>query len=537
MEYRNTYQARWLHHLALPLLAALTPWQLNGCAAPSSSGDADTTPPSIVGYLSPPHGAVEVVLNTSVTVSFSEPIDSATLTPETFALHTGTTRVAGTLIARGSSAQFSPSAMLLPNTTYTATVTTGIKDTSGNSLTVGQSWTFTTGTATGWVRRYSGTAKAIEKTLDGGYVVAGSASSDARVVSLDARGDIRWEKVYDTSNSEYANAIQQTQDGGYIVAGSLFDATLGSFSAWVLKLDSDGDIVWQKAYDGTTSGCSNANDHEARSVQQTVEGGYIVTGYVENCGLPFVWILKLDDTGNVLWQKTYGRGEGRSIQQTVDGGYVVTGYAFSATTARDLWVLRLDSIGNIVWQKAYPGTYNGDPAAYEEGYAIQQTMDGGYVVSGYTRAVSGGSDAWVLRLDASGGVIWQKAYGDYGSGDEQAVSVRQAPDGGYVVAGNGYWLFRLDASGNVSWQKDYENGGATSLQLTADGGYVLAGNNGGASGVTTVIKLPPDGSSEAALGDTDVVPRTSNALATDTSAIPTDTNAVVTDTTAEARPR
>jgi hypothetical protein len=545
MEHRNTYQARWLCHLALALLAALTAWQLNGCTGPGSG----TYAPLWITHVSPQDGAVEVPINASITVRFSEPIDPATLTPETFTLYTGNTRVAGSAGAANDIAVFFPSdGLLLPNTVYTAKVTTGIKDFDGFPLSEGRSWTFTTGTAIAWVKTYSGATKAVQTTLDGGYVVAGNwGSGYASVLSLDAVGGSRWHKVYGTSNSLDLNTVQQTQDGGYIAGGSAYRSA-GGADLWVLKLNSDGDIVWQKAY-GTASGCNN-DHHEAWSVQQTVEGGYIVTGRVESCGLDSVWILKLDDTGNVVWQKSYGGGEGRSIQRTANGGYVVTGNTFSATTPRDLLVLRLDSLGNIVWQKAYSGTYNGNPNVFEKGYSIQQTMDGGYVVSGYTRAVSvtgsSGSDAWVLRLDASGEIIWQKAYGDYRDGrDEAAVSVRQTGNGDYIVAGYGlwtgnvdYWLFRLDASGKLSWQKAYGDHGhnyATSLQLTADDGYILAGNNEGASGGTTVIKLPPDGSSEAALKDTDVVPRTSDALATDTGAIPTDTNAVVTDTSAEAQ--
>ncbi len=207
-------------------------------------------------------------------------------------------------------------------------------------------------------------------------------------------------------------------------------------------------------------------------------------------GIYDVWILKLDANGNVVWQKTYGGADydhAYSIQQTSDGGYIVAGetwssWSFGAERNGDAWVLKLDANGNVQWQKRYGGA-DSDIASF-----IQQTSDGGYIVAGRTDYFGAGDfdfDVWVLKLDANGNVQWQKRYG--GPGWDWASSIQQTSDGGYIVAGYtdsfgaGYfdvWVLKLDASGNVQWAKTY--GGAdydhaNSIQQTSDGGYIVAG--------------------------------------------------------------
>ena len=143
----------------------------------------------------------------------------------------------------------------------------------------------------------------------------------------------------------YANSIQQTSDGGYIVAGTTsFGAGINDI--WILKLDQTGTVSWQKTYGGS-------GDDDAYSIQQTTDGGYIVAGSTSSFGAGNydMWILKLDQTGTVSWQKTYGGSGGDcaySIQQTSDGGYIVAGYTTSFGAGNDdMWILKLDSNGNI----------------------------------------------------------------------------------------------------------------------------------------------------------------------------------------------
>ncbi len=360
-----------------------------------------------------------------------------------------------------------------------------------------------------------------------GYVVVGGAGSmdgqvsggpgggDAWVVQLDNVGNIIWQKPLGGSAYDHAYAVRQTTDGGYVVAGETnsndgdVTGSHGGVDAWVVKLDAMGNISWQKALGGS--------DYDpAYAVRQTTEGGYIVAGSTlsndgdvsGNHGNWDVWIVKLDDMGNILWQRALGGSqldEAKAIQQTTDGGYVVAGLTQSNDGdvsgqhgSVDAWVVKLDDSGSITWQKPLGGS-NVDWA-----HAVQQTTDGGYVVAGASNSndgdVSGNHgdyDAWCVKLDAMGNITWQKALG--GSDRDRAYAVQQTTDGGYVVAGEAHsndgdvsgnhgapdlWAVKLDAMGNLSWQKamggtDGEN--ANAVQQTTDGGYILAGTTGGSN--------------------------------------------------------
>jgi hypothetical protein len=342
--------------------------------------------------------------------------------------------------------------------------------------------------ASQWAKSYGGSdfenALSIQQTSDGGYIVAGSTDSfgagngDAWVLKLDETGDVLWQKTYGGTNHDYTQSIQQTSDGGYIVAGSTYSFGAGNGDIWVLKLDETGNVLWQKTYGGT-------NQDYTQSIQQTSDGGYIAAGvtYSFGSGDRDTWVLKLDDTGDVQWQKTYGGTNfdlANSIQQTSDGGYIVAGSTYSFGADGDAWVLKLDDTGDVQWQKTYGGA-NSDVAN-----SIQQTSDGGYIVAGSTYSFGAGNgDIWVLKLDETGNVLWQKTYG--GANYDMAKSIQQTLDGGYIAAGYtesfgaGYddaWVLKLDETGNVLWQKTYggtQDEEAKFIQQTSDGGYIVAG--------------------------------------------------------------
>jgi uncharacterized delta-60 repeat protein len=347
-----------------------------------------------------------------------------------------------------------------------------------------------TGSENTFERTYGGTkyeeASSVQQTRDGGYVVAGYTNSfgagsvDFWVLKLNSAGTVQWQKTYGGAGEDLAYSVEQTRDGGYVVAGYTSSFGVVGYDFWVLKLKSDGSIQWQKTYGGT-------EDDLAYSVQPTSDGGYVVAGYTYSFGAGGCnfWVLKLDSGGSVQWQKTYG-GTGDdlaySVQQTKDGGYVVAGYTRSfGAGGEDFWVLKLKSDGSIQWQKTYGGSLN------DEAYSVEQTRDGGYVVAGYNPSFgAGGWDFWVLKLKSDGSIQWQKTYS--GPGDDGALSVEQTSDGGYVVAGHtnsfgvvGYdfWVLKLKSDGSIQWQKTYggtEDDYAYSVQQTKDGGYVVAGS-------------------------------------------------------------
>ncbi|HHT9135241.1 MAG TPA: hypothetical protein ACFYD2_10090, partial [Candidatus Avalokitesvara rifleensis] len=240
----------------------------------------------------------------------------------------------------------------------------------------------------------------------------------------------------------------------------------------------DGTVEWQKTYGGI-------GDDRAESVWQTSDGGYIAAGLTSSFGAGDYdfWILRLRPDGAVEWQKTYGGVDhdwAFSIQQTSDGGYIAAGRTKSFGSGDlDLWVLKLSPNGSIEWQKTYGG------ASDDEAYSVQQTGDSGYVVAGFSSSFgAGGDDFWVLKLSPDGTVDWQKTYG--GDRYEWAHSIQQTSDGGYVVAGEtnsagvgrlDAWVLKLSPDGTVEWQKTYggvDHDRAESIQQTSDGGYIVA---------------------------------------------------------------
>lgn len=198
-----------------------------------------------------------------------------------------------------------------------------------------------------------------------------------------AFGSSSWSLSLGGSNDESIAAVQQTTDGGYVVAGSTTTADAGA-DAWVVKLNADGGVTWQKSYGGSA-------EDKAKSIQQTADGGYILAGYTMSSGAGNAWLLKLASDGTVTWQKTYGGtnyDEAKFIQQTTDNGYIVAGYRYSsATNGSDAWILKLTSDGTVTWQNTYGSTKT------DVANSIQQTSDGGYIVAGHTSSFSSAGDS------------------------------------------------------------------------------------------------------------------------------------------------
>lgn len=188
----------------------------------------------------------------------------------------------------------------------------------------------------------------------------------------------------------------------------------------------------------------------------------------------------LSQSPDTIWTKTFGGSNidiGSCVKETNDGGYIVTGYtrSYGAMSGRNLLLLRTDSYGNPIWIKGYGG--NND----EEGNAVVQTLDGGFVSAGYTKSFgSGGNDFYLIKVDSSGNQLWDRVFG--GTSDEEAYSMVSTSDGGFLLAGatssfgagsRDIWLVKTDASGNLLWTKTiggFSSDGARSLNITSDGG-------------------------------------------------------------------
>lgn len=303
----------------------------------------------------------------------------------------------------------------------------------------------------------------VQETNDGGFIMAGgSGSSDGDVtlnqgfddywiVKTDISGALQWQRTFGGTGMDNAHSIRQTSDGGYIVAGDSnsgdgdVSGNHGDLDVWVLKLDGAGNIEWQKALGGT-------HIDRGRSIEQTSDGGYILGGashsidwdVTGNHGDQDLWVVKLDGTGNLQWQRSLGGSayEGEysvPVQQTDDGGYIVAcgtmsndGDVTGNHGENDCWVIKLDPSGSILWQHAMGGS-DSDHAT-----SIEQTDDGGYVMAGWTFSVDGDvsghhghRDVWVVKLDVSGALQWQKPLG--GSNSDLEPWIQETPDHGFIL--------------------------------------------------------------------------------------------------------
>ena len=315
--------------------------------------------------------------------------------------------------------------------------------------------------------------------------------SGVSVHAQDAGTPASFAAIYGESRATFlSRSIAQTPDGGYIIAG---DKATTVLSALVMKFTAGGSISWQKTY--TFPG----QPSDGYLIRPVSNGYILVASLGQQTGAPVLAVMNLDPSGTVLWQFEYPTGGDIgaapfTIEQTADGGYLLGGIDFdSSTFFAPLWGVKLDASGNIVWQKVFglnPGT-------------IHATSDGGFIVSGYTLC-SPRCEAEVAKVDQAGNIVWQKLY-LVGVDNGFAGSARETPDGGYIVGGeyyigstNGYGLaMKLDSSGNVVWQQGFTtplclSTGAYDAQAAPGGGYFLflgagCSSNGG------VVKLDANG--------------------------------------------
>jgi hypothetical protein len=308
----------------------------------------------------------------------------------------------------------------------------------------------------------------VQQTTDGGYIVTGVTESfgagaeDVWLIKTDNTGNKEWESTFGGTNDDIGNCVRQTTDGGYVIAGKTYSFGYGESDGWLIKIDSTGNLEWDKFLGGSSAWC----------VQQTTDDGYILTGSRDDD----VWLIKTDCNGNIEWDKTFGGNVGdfgMYVQQTIDGGYIITGhtYSFSEYAISALYLIKTNSTGNMEWDKAFEKGY-----FQNEGFCVQQTTDGGYIITGFTQVFGESGDVWLIKTDSNGNKIWDKTY----LGPWSGYYVQQTTDGGYIVTGvgNEIWLIKTDNTGNLEWTEHFggiRNDGGKCVQQTTDGGYIVTG--------------------------------------------------------------
>ena len=379
-----------------------------------------------------------------------------------------------------------------------------------------------------WEKTYGGSehdeAQSIITTNDGGFIIAGSTfsndydvsenngSKDIWVLKIDTIGTIVWEKSFGGSEEEAAYVIQQTIDGGYIIGGHSYSSdgdvnqNYGSSDCWIIKLNTNGGLDWENNYGGS-------DDETAYSIQQTIDGGYIIGGATSSTdgdvgaddpnSTRNAWILKIDINGAIEWEKSLGGDHldyCHSVLQTNDGGYIFTGASSSSNGDVganygdfDYWVVKTDPAGELEWEKNYGGS------GYDDAFSILPTNDNGFLIGGWSGSFDedvtgnkGGSDYWLIKIDSIGLLEWEQTFG--GTKVEWLYALHATNDDGYILAGStasydgdvitnmggkDFWLVKIDGTGGLQWEK---NLGGTSNEIpyailpVHDQGYMVVGS-------------------------------------------------------------
>lgn len=385
-------------------------------------------------------------------------------------------------------------------------------------------------------------AQSVKQTIDGGFVILGYTQSldqdvtdkqdesyDYWVLKYNAQNQLEWSKTYGGSQDDRGNEIIQTQDGGYAIIGYStsnnedVSENQGSLDYWVAKLDISGTITWQKSF-----GYSGADT--GTTIIQTNDGGYLISGVLDvtasegegnlrniqarHAGGDY-WAIKLNPSGELQWSRYFGGNftdTPYGIVQTEDNGFIMVGSSDSSDVdinsnkgTYDFWVVKITNTGTLLWEKNFGGT------EIDEARSITPTNDGNYIIAGDTRsnntdvsANNGAADLWLVKITPNGELLWEQNYG--GTSFDVARDIKLTQDGGFLVSGssrsadgdvttnkgqNDAWVIKINSSGNLMWQQtiggsdiDFSYGVAELI----DGTVVVVGESNSNDGDITVNK-------------------------------------------------
>ena len=338
-----------------------------------------------------------------------------------------------------------------------------------------------------WMKTFGGnnsdSGHSVRQTSDGGYIVVGptfsfgAGTADFWVIKTDSNGNKQWDKTFGGLYWDIPDDVKITNDKGFIITGRTHSFGAGNIDVWVLKLDETGNVQWNKTY-GTQV------DEGGLESQQTTDGGYIIVGSrsLTAFGGFDALLIKIDGDGNEQWNRTYGgrlEDYGYSVQQTSDGGYIVAGgYGNYEINLTDFWLFKTDEHGTMQWNRTYGSSH------YDRAYSVEPTSDGGYIIIG-TKNLGESPDIWVIKTNQYGDEQWNKTYG--GIMDDYGYEAYQTRDGGYIMIGttssygageDDAWMIKTDAYGDEQWNKTYGGksfDGGYALNQTMDGGYIITG--------------------------------------------------------------
>jgi len=320
-------------------------------------------------------------------------------------------------------------------------------------------------------------------------------------ISFTVNGQNIFQRTFGGSGDDQGYGIDETSDGGFILSGTTSSYGAGGDDIYIVKIDSNGNSQWSKAYGGSS-------DERCFKIMQLSDKGYIIIGgtYSFGQGDLDVYLVRIDSIGNHLWSKAYGSSaldEAVDVNVTNDGGFILAGYSFSSSGAgnRDCYVIKTNSNGNMQWNKLIGGSnYDGLRSAF-------QTSDGGYILSDFTKSYGAGvDDVLIIRLDSVGNLLSFKTYG--GSNQDTGLGgLISTNDGGFakvgltLTFGAGNWdimLVKTDGAGNLNWAKTY--GGTNrdyskfqSITQNNDNGYsIIARTESFGQGANDILYIKTD---------------------------------------------
>ncbi len=326
--------------------------------------------------------------------------------------------------------------------------------------------------------------RAVQQISDGGYIACGQSEStgdthdDAFLFRATREGELVWKKWYGGTGIEFCHSVVETPDHGFLLVGTTTSTGAGLEDVYIIRTDGDGTMVWEKTIGG-------AGNDAGFSVMRAIDGGYLIAGdtFVGEEGDSNVLVAKLDEDGALVWQKTYG-GElgdfGRKIIQTFDRGLIVAGYTFSSGAgSTDGYLLRLNNVGDLLWEK----TYGSAEAEYIDSAALAD--DGGFVLVGYQWIPEEEKNGlFAVKTDAGGNQQWARNYhagrDTYGHG---AIAI---PGDGFLFVGHissrhedDVFLLRTDAMGRRIFRRPIggnQSDEAINVAPTDDGGFIIVGD-------------------------------------------------------------
>lgn len=336
-----------------------------------------------------------------------------------------------------------------------------------------------------------GWGNCVQETPDDCYIIAGTCGFgywwDAFLLKTDSQGNELWNNTYGTklprASYEFGKWVEVTKDGGYILVGCKDRSSYpnSNLDIWLIKTDINGNEEWNKTFDGDRSNIGFC-------VKQTEDGGYIITGQYNSK----IILLKFNEYGYEEWYQTYFGGQGRSVEETGDGGFIISG---SDSLHDNMIVIKTDENGNMLWHSKLP-----DEHGYSSGMRVEQAIDSGYIIGGFTDFYGAGrTDYWLVKLDSNGNLQWNKTFGT--SDFDEGYSAIQTVDGGYIIGGcktlnEEFWLVRTDGNGQVIWDKQYIpsiDARCLCIQQTKDNGYIATGLEGWAFiNGCVLVKIGPD---------------------------------------------